>query len=118
MIRCGAALELEPDVSLETLSIGQPGNSLAEGYEMETAGTFLLYTVALRGAEVHVSASLLDSTAAPEHLLRAEDNETGWRTAFHLICSMEKYRVQSLARPIVVGNPALGDPPEECWIVG
>ena len=115
LIRTGAALELEADVALETLAIGSPKNSFSEGYEMETAGTFLLYTIALRGAQVHVSASLLDSIDGPEHLLRAADDETGWRTVFALICSMEKYRCQSLERPIEING--LAPDGSDSWII-
>lgn len=116
LIRAGAALELEPGVALEALSIGAPHNSFAEGYELESAGTFLCYTIALRGAEVHVSAALMDSTAAPDHLLKTPDSEDGWRVVFAFISSMERYQVQSLERPITVGNPLI-HPPETCWMV-
>ncbi|MGA7880872.1 MAG: hypothetical protein WBL40_17015 [Terrimicrobiaceae bacterium] len=116
MLRLGAGLELEADVSLETLSIGQVGNSLAGAFELQTAGTFLCYVVAIRGAEVHVGASLMDSISEPEHLLRTADNETGWRLVFNFISSLEKYEVQSLERPILVGDPVYHDP-ATCWII-
>lgn len=116
MIRCGAGLELEPGVELETLSIGHPENSLADGYEMETAGAFLSYTIAIRGTEVHVFAALIDSISAPEFLLRIPDSEDGWRVAFAFISSLERYQVQDLTKPIQVGDPTIHDP-HTCWIV-
>ena len=114
LIRLGAALELEAEVNLETLSIEALGNC---DYALETAGTFLLYRIALTGGEINVSASLIDSIDEPEHLLRVEDDETGWRTIFGLIASLERYRVPSLERPIRSGNPLYHDP-ATCWIIG
>ena len=116
MIRFAAAVELEDGVALETLSIGSPKNSLTSYYEWEGAGRFLMYTVAIVGTEILVSASLLDSTDAPELLLRAKDNESGWKLSFQFVCSLERYEVQSLTRPIQVGDPIIHDP-TTCWIV-
>jgi hypothetical protein len=114
MIRLAAALELEPDVTLETLAIGAPANSLAgNSYELQTAGRFLLYVVNIAGGQVLVSASLVDSIDEPEVLLRDEDNEAGWRVAFHLIAALEKAGVKSLARPI----EAYTDSPETSWVI-
>jgi hypothetical protein len=115
LIKLGAGLELEAGVSLETLAIGRPHNSFAEGYELETCGQLLLYRITT-GAEVNVSASLADSISDPEHLLRTQDNEEGWRLCFNFISSLERYQVQSLERPITVGNPLI-HPPETCWVV-
>ena len=117
LIKLGAGLELEAGVSLETLAIGRPHNSFAEGYELETCGQFLLYRITIAGAaEVHVAASLADSISDPEHLLRTQDNEAGWGLVFAFVSSLERYGVCSLERPIVVGNPVI-HPPETCWVV-
>ena len=116
MLRAGAGLELEPDVNLETISIGAPPNSLAGNYELETCGRFLLYRIALAGAEVHVAAAPADSISPPEHLLRCPDSEEGWRLVFAFVSSLERYRVQNLERPIKVGDPVVHDP-ATCWII-
>ena len=116
MIRCAAACELESGVSLETIFIGSPPNSLSENYEWQACGSFLLYGVALAGAEIRVSAALFDSIGEPQFLLRTPDCEEGWRLVFAFVCSLEKYQVQSLERPITVGNPLI-HPPETCWVV-
>ena len=114
LIRCGAALELEAGVSLETLSNGAPPNALAENYELETAGRHLCYTVALRGVQVLVSASLLDGIDPPEMLLRAKDTEPEWQVVLHFISALEKAGVKSLARPI---EAITDDDPEHSWVV-
>ena len=114
MIRCGAALELEPDVALETLAIGQAPNSLAGSYELETAGKHLCYTVAIRGEQVLVSAALMDAAGEPEVLLRTRDAEAQWLVVFRVICALEKSGVQSLARPIEAISP---DGPESSWVI-
>ena len=118
MIRLGAALELEWEnagACMETLSIG--AGPEGSGYAMEIAGAWLS---AIRSPFIArrfvLSASLLDSVGQPELLLKTEDNEAGWELCFRFICSLEKYRVQSLARPIAVGNP-VWDPPAECWVI-
>ena len=80
-----------------------------------TAGTFLSYTIAIRGTEVHVSAALIDSIANPEFLLRMPDDELGWRIAFHLICALEKTQVKSLARPI---EARIAGDPEHSFVIG
>jgi hypothetical protein len=114
LIRLGAALELEPDVSLETLAIGQLGNSLTGSYELETAGRWLCYTVTIAGSEhVLVSASPVDSVNPPEVLLKVRDTEPEWETVFHLVRTLEKAGVKSLERPI----EAIGDSPETSWII-
>ena len=129
LIRLGASVELDSD--LLTIFIGCPEtagaayrtnfvacseNRLGADYELETTGNHLLYRVAIVGAEVHVCASLLDSIGVLELLLRTPDSEDGWRVAFAFISSLEKYQVQSLERPIAVGDPAIHDP-STCWIV-
>ena len=128
LIRLGASVEL--DSNLQTIFIGapEPGvytttfvgcpeRCLGADYELETAGHFLLYRIAIVSQGVHVSASPLDSINVPELLLKTEDNENGWRLALAFISSLEKFAVCSLERPILVGDPLLNDP-AECWIVG
>ena len=118
MIRCAAALELDAENvgrCVETLSIGSAEDG--SGYALQIAGRHLCYMVTLCGDQVRVSAGLLDSTAAPEFLLTVKDCEAEWETVFHFVSSLEKYEVQSLERPIQVGNPVI-HPPAECWIIG
>jgi hypothetical protein len=80
---------------------------------METAGRFLLYTVGLHNEEIRVGASMMDSPAASQTLLRAPDSEAGWELAARFIGALERYEVKSLMRPILVGEP--GQP--DAWIV-
>jgi hypothetical protein len=116
LIRLAASLELEPEVALETLAIGQPRDSLAGSfYELETAGRWLCYTVNIAGEQVLVSASLLDGIDAPEMLLRTTDRGAEWLVVFHLICALEKAGVKSLARPI---EAIIDGDPEHSWVIG
>jgi hypothetical protein len=116
LIRLAANAELESGVSLETIFIGAPPNSISENYEWQACGSFLLYGVALAGAEIRVSAALLDSIGEPQFLLKMPDCEDGWRVAFAFISSLERYQVQDLTKPIQVGDPTIHDP-HTCWIV-
>ena len=115
MIRLAAALELEDGVLLETISIGSPKNSLSAYCEWEGAGTFLMYTISIVGSKMLVSVSLLDSISEPQVLLRIPDVEASWVTAFNLICSLEKYRVQDLTRPITING--LASDGSDSWII-
>ena len=113
LVRLAACLELELP-SLETLAIGQPGNSLAGNYyELQIAGRWLCYTVDIVGGQVLVSASLADSVDEPEVLLKAHDTESEWLVVFHLISALEKAGVKTLARPI----EAITDDLEYSWII-
>ena len=67
LIRTGAVLE--NDLGLETLSIGCPENAPGD-CAMETAGRFLLYTIGIHNEKIRVGASLMDSPAATQTLLR------------------------------------------------
>ena len=113
LIRLGASFEL--DSGVETLSIGCPENSQRD-YYLETAGKWLCYRIDIRGAAVLVSASLLDSTGAPQVLLKTCDVEARWEVVFRFLSSLERYEVRNLERPILVGNPVLDDP-ATCWII-
>ena len=112
LIRVGAQLEI--DWGLETLSIGCPENST--DCVMETAGQWLCYTIGLHHEEIRVGASMMDSPAASQTLLRAPDSEAGWQLAARFIGSLERYAVKNLERPIVVGDP-ITDDPQSCWII-
>lgn len=116
LIRLAAALELDPEAALETIFIGAPRNSPAGNFEWQGCGNFLLYSVELAQGEIRVSAALLDVIAEPQFLLKAPDTEEGWRLVFHFICSLERYRVATLVKPIRVGDPLFNDP-STCWII-
>jgi hypothetical protein len=122
LVRLAASLELDAENTgrcMVTLSIGGGVGSADDSpgdYVWVAAAAHLCCSVAIHGGEVRTAASLVDSISQPQTLLRAPDTEQGWELVFRFISSLEKYEVQSLERPIQVGNPVI-HPPAECWIV-
>jgi hypothetical protein len=110
MIRAGAVLENEFE-SIEVIAIGRSATAPVDDYTMEVGGRFLFYTVALCGPQIHLSAQPMDTGAAPDLLLRAADNENGWRTVAGVIGALERHEIKSLRRPIEAGTGEFG------WVI-
>ena len=93
LIRTGAVLK--NDLGLETLSIGCPENAPGD-CAMETAGRFLLYTIGIHNEEIRVGASLMDSPAATQTLLRCPDSEAGWQLITRFVGALEQHEIKAL----------------------
>ncbi len=115
LIRACAAVELDWERlggSVETIAIG----TSTDGCFAQICGAHLLYDLRVHSEQVFTGVSLLDSAAEPQTLLRSPDSEQGWELTFRFISSLELYKVQSLERPIQVGDPVV-HLPETCWII-
>ena len=106
------AASLEDQFAMETLALGRSATDDADS-ALEIAGRWLLYRIALHGPEVRLAASLMDGIAPPETLLRSPDSDPGWDTVRRLAASLERNAIQSLQRPIEVGEP----PDPDAWVI-
>jgi hypothetical protein len=79
---------------------------------LEISGPNLHYTVLLKGGDISVSATPMDSGDPPDRLLTIADTEGGWRTVYGLIRALERAGIRSLNRPIQAGLGPDG------WVIG
>ena len=93
------AVSFESDYGMEVLSIGRSAVS-DESCMLEICGTWLCFRIALRECEVHVAATEMDSGAPPDLLMKAKDDEDGWKSVRSLVAALEQCAIKSLTRPI------------------
>ena len=111
MIQAGAALANEFD--MEAIACGR-GAVSDEDCVLEICGKWLAYHIALRGLEVRLSATPMDTAEAPLMLLRAPDSRGGWETIRRLCAALEQHEIKSVReRPLEVGPPG-----PDCFVIG
>jgi hypothetical protein len=111
LIHTGAWLGNEFD--MEAIACGR-GAVSDEDCVLEICGKWLAYHIALRGAEVRLSATPMDTASAPELLLRAPDSRAGWETVRRLCAALEQHEIKALhPRPLEVGPPG-----PDSWVIG
>jgi hypothetical protein len=78
------------------------------------SGKWLAYHVTLDNGWLFLKVQLMDRGDPPELILTVADNAENWRAVYKIIRKLEEHEIQSLQKPIELGEP--GSP--DSWAIG